>query len=161
MKLKGLVETDFVNYKKTSMFLITSQCDFKCDKECGKDVCQNSPLAKAAVHEIDNQKLIQSYINNPLTEAIVIGGLEPFDTWEDTFQFIKDVRNYYIEDDIVIYTGYTQEEVFERLVELSNFHAGNIVIKYGRFRPNSEGIYDRILGIKLSSKNQYGVRYTF
>ena len=34
-----------VNYKKISMFIIFPTCNFKCDKECGKQVCQNSTLA--------------------------------------------------------------------------------------------------------------------
>ena len=33
MKLKGINTEDFVNYKKPSMFLITSYCDFKCCKD--------------------------------------------------------------------------------------------------------------------------------
>ena len=41
MKIKNIIEEDFVNYKVPSMFISTSQCDFKCDRECGKNVCQN------------------------------------------------------------------------------------------------------------------------
>lgn len=37
--LKGLVEEDFINYKKPSMFLIFPYCSFKCDEECGRDIC--------------------------------------------------------------------------------------------------------------------------
>ena len=46
MILKGLIEEDFVNYKNAAMYLIFPNCDFKCEKECGKKLCQNSKLIK-------------------------------------------------------------------------------------------------------------------
>ena len=66
---------------------------------------------------------------------------------------------YYCDDDIVIYTGYTEEEannfqLFKDLLEL-----GNVVIKYGRFRPNQISHYDEVLGVNLASDNQYAKRY--
>ena len=44
MKIKGLVDEDFVNYKQTSMFIILGTCDWKCCIEGGFDIsiCQNS-----------------------------------------------------------------------------------------------------------------------
>ena len=47
MKLKGFVEEDFVQYKKPSMFLGTTKCNWKCCTELGlcNDICQNTPLA--------------------------------------------------------------------------------------------------------------------
>ena len=45
MTIKGLVEEDFSNYKKPSMFIIFPYCSFKCDTEAGCTVCQNSTLA--------------------------------------------------------------------------------------------------------------------
>ena len=41
MILKGLIDEDFVNYKKPAMVLEFPYCSFKCDKECGRQVCQN------------------------------------------------------------------------------------------------------------------------
>lgn len=32
MKITGLVDEDFINYKAPSMFISTSKCSFKCDK---------------------------------------------------------------------------------------------------------------------------------
>lgn len=54
MKLKGLVDEDFVQYKKPSMFVIAPYCTFKCDKEAGCNVCQNSDLAAAPIIEMDD-----------------------------------------------------------------------------------------------------------
>lgn len=134
MKVKNIIEEDFVNYKKTSMFIGTSQCDFKCDKEAGCQVCQNSDLAKAPIIEIDDEEIIQRYMNNPITEAIVFGGLESFDTFKELYDFIKIFREK-SNDDIVIYTGYYPNEIKDKIKKLYNFK--NIYIKFGRFIPNS------------------------
>lgn len=156
MKVKNLIDEDFCNYKKPSMFIGTSKCNtFKCDKECGKPVCQNSELAKAPTIEINNNEIIKRYLDNPITEAVVIGGLEPFDTFEELYQFIKDFRRK-SNDDIIIYTGYYPEEISEKIRQLSLFL--NIVIKFGRFIPNQKSHYDTVLGIELASDNQYAVR---
>ena len=42
MRLRGLADEDIINYKLTSMFIQCPFCDFKCDRECGRQVCQNS-----------------------------------------------------------------------------------------------------------------------
>ena len=155
MKVKNIIDEDFTNYKKPSMFIGTSSCDFKCDKECGKPVCQNSELAKAPTIEIDDDEIIQRYLNNPITEAITIGGLEPFDTFEELYQFIKDFRRK-SNDEIIIYTGYYPEEISEKIRQLSLFL--NIIIKFGRFIPNQKSHYDTVLGIELASDNQEAIR---
>ena len=59
----------------------------------------------------------------------------------------------YTNDDIVIYTGYTEEEIKEQVGLLSKYT--NIIIKFGRFVPDQESHYDDVLGIKLASPNQY------
>jgi len=158
MWVKTVQDEDFVNYKKPSMFISTIKCSFKCDRECGMKVCQNSELANFEDIFIDDKKLIERYLSNPITTSIVIGGLEPFDTFEDIFKFISLLRKTYkVDDDIVIYTGYYKNEIETKLFRLSStFH--NIIIKYGRFRPNNEKHYDEVLGIKLISDNQYAER---
>lgn len=156
MKVKNLIDEDFCNYKKPSMFIGTSKCNtFKCDKEAGCQVCQNSDLANSPIIEINNDEIIKRYLDNPITEAVVIGGLEPFDTFEELYQFIKDFRRK-SNDDIIIYTGYYPEEVSEKIRQLSLFL--NIIIKFGRFIPNQKSHYDTVLGIELASDNQEAVR---
>ena len=44
MIVKGIIDEDFINYKKPSMVIEFPYCSFKCDKECGQPVCQNSSL---------------------------------------------------------------------------------------------------------------------
>ena len=156
MQIKFLVDEDFVNYKKPSMFIGAGiSCSFKCDKECGQNVCQNSSLSREPTIRFPIEKIVKRYIDNPITSAIVIGGLEPFDNYNEVRNLIKEFR-YQTNDDIVIYTGYYKEEVKELVKSLSSFD--NIIIKYGRFIPNASSIYDKVLGVTLSSKNQHAVK---
>lgn len=152
MKLKGLNDYDICNYKEPSMFLIFPYCSFKCDKESGTQVCQNSILAQEPIIEIQLQELVLRYLNNPLTKAIVCGGLEPFDSWKDLYDLCETFR-YYCNDTIIIYTGYQEEEIINYISQLKQF--GNIIIKFGRFKPNQHYHFDNILGVKLASNNQY------
>ena len=46
MKIKGIIDEDFINYKFPSMFLISSTCDWKCCKEAGIDIKVNPINAK-------------------------------------------------------------------------------------------------------------------
>ena len=152
MILKGLVTEDFVNYKKPSLFIITPTCTFKCCKELGNNICQNSSLVKEPNINISNEDIVNKYyLSNPITKSIVFGGLEPFDSWNDMFEIIHMIRHL-CEDDIVIYTGYNKEEIIDKVNLLKNFK--NIIIKYGRFIPNQEKHYDEILGVELASTNQ-------
>ena len=153
MKIKGLVIEDFLQYKKPSMFIITSQCSFKCEKECGiEGICQNSPLVKQAISDINDDLIVSKYLNNDITKAIVFGGLEPLDQLEEVINLIKLFRNK-TNDDIVIYTGYKEEEILEIVDKLKQFN--NIIIKFGRFIPYQKPHLDEVLGVELASPNQY------
>ena len=153
--IKQLVDEDFVNYKKPSMFIAFPSCTFKCEKECGKKMCQNSELAKQPNINVTAGTIIARYLNNAITQAVVAGGLEPLDSWEELQCFIVNFR-YRCSDDIVIYTGYNEEEVADKIEWLKLYE--NIIIKFGRYIPNQEKHYDEILGVNLASDNQYGVK---
>lgn len=156
MKIKGLVDEDFVNYKYPSMFISTYTCDFKCDRECGKAVCQNLPLATAPILNINNSELVNRYINNTITKAVVISGLEPCDDPDDILFFCRDLRSK-TNDDIVIYTGYYENEI-QDFVDKLRREFTNIIFKFGRFIPNQQSHYDEVLGVHLASDNQKGVK---
>lgn len=162
MLIKGLVDEDFIQYKKPSMFIIFPFCNFKCDREAGCSICQNSQLAHEPDIDISIIEIVSRYVKNPITKAIVMGGLEPFDS-RLLINLIKEFRKY-TNDDIVIYTGYTEEEIknsswtlfpseYEQLQQYKN-----IIIKFGRFIPNQEKHYDEVLGVELASPNQYARR---
>lgn len=155
MKLKGLIDEDFVNYKKPSMFISTYTCSFKCCEECGQAVCQNLPLVSQPTIEVDNADLTMRYLNNDITHAVVIGGLEPFDDFADLNQFVTCFRSF-CNDDIVIYTGYNENEIDQYVDKLKWVH--NLYIKFGRYVPNQQPHYDEMLGVILASDNQKGVK---
>lgn len=154
MVIKGLVDEDFIQYKKPSMFIIFPYCDFKCDKEAGCTICQNSALANEPNINISIMELVTRYISNPITKAIVFGGLEPFDSLNDLLCLIFNLR-LHTNDDIIIYTGYTEKELEQKNIFNKLKDIQNIIIKFGRFIPNQEKHYDEVLGVELASPNQY------
>ena len=151
MKIKGLISEDFVNYKKVSMTIMFPHCTFKC----GAEHCQNSPLAKSKTYDIDINETIEKYLNNPITESVVMQGLEPFDSWSDLLLFIEKFREK-SQDDICIFTGYEKSEITDRINILKRFP--NIIVKTGRYIPNQEKHYDEVLGVELASPNQRAER---
>lgn len=154
MLLVNLIQEDFTNYKKPSLFLGFPYCTGKCNKIAGKIVCQNEELKNTEKIEVSIQEIIDLYLDNPITKAIVCGGLEPFDTPEELLDLIESFR-YFTDDDIVIYTGYTENEVKNMLIYEHLLQYPNIIIKYGRFIPDQKPHYDEILGVELASNNQY------
>lgn len=152
MVIKGLVDEDFVNYKKPSMYIAFPSCTFKCEREYGQKMCQNSSLVRSPDIEIGVDALIERYMDNQITKAVVCAGLEPLDNWEDLQCFIMNFR-YWSGDEIVIYTGYNKNEIQDKIEWLRLYEP--IIIKYGRFIPNQQSHYDSILGVQLASDNQY------
>lgn len=163
MEIKGIEAENFENYKVPALFVAFPHCSFKCDKEAGCAVCQNSALASSPSSDIPMQTIVDLYIDNPITKAIVFGGLEPFDSWEDLHGLISLLR-YRTPDPIIIYTGYTEEEIdnmeymydgiYHSFLDILNVYE-NIIVKFGRFIPKQEKHYDKLLGVNLASPNQY------
>lgn len=155
MRIKGITDEDFVNYKVPSMFIASATCSFKCDKEYGSPICQNNSLAQQPDIDVSMLGIVERYQNNPITKAIVFGGLEPLDDG-DTLMLIDLFRSMGVMDDVVIYTGYTRQEAGLWVSELRRFP--NIVIKFGRYIPGQQSYYDHTLGVMLASDNQYAER---
>lgn len=155
MRIKQLLDEDFVNYKKPSMFIGFSSCSWKCEKECGKKVCQNGTLATSPDIIIGTESIVNRYINNPITSSVVCGGLEPFDSWDDLFELVSRFRQV-SDDDVVIYTGYYEYEVKDKINKLMQYK--NIIVKFGRFLYNNKPVFDKVLGVTLASSNQYAKR---
>lgn len=158
MRLKGIIEEDFIQYKKPSMFLISCFCDWKCCNEAKVDisVCQNEPIVKNPTNNIDDEKIYNKYQANPITSSIVIGGLEPMLQFEEIYNLIKLFRDNNCVDDFVIYTGYYPDEIQDKVKKLSKFK--NIIIKFGRFIPNRNSVFDKVIGVNLASDNQFAIK---
>lgn len=171
MKLLNVIDEDIVNYKKISMYIAFPHCSMKCNIDAKQRVCQNASLLNKETINVNIDELVERYLANPITKAIVMGGLEPFDSQFDLVPFIHTLRTKYnCEDDVVIYTGYTEEELEglhnynyttgvlqvvakDMYTQLKNYK--NIIIKFGRYIPSDETHMDPILGVQLASNNQY------
>ena len=154
MLIKGVTDEDFVNYKVPSMFVATNECTFKCDHDAGEAVCQNSSLPKMKTYNVKIDDLVKRYLSNDITHAVVFGGLEPFDQYIDIYDFISVLRyQYECLDPVVIYTGYNKNEIDGKISFLASMP--NIIVKFGRFIPGHEKHFDEVLGVNLSSDNQY------
>ena len=177
MKLVNLIEEDFTNYKEPGMFLGFPFCSGKCNTTIGgPPLCQNHKLRRAKLIDISAKEIITRYYNNPISKCLIFGGLEPFDSFPDVVEIIDKLHNcdtflpYGIkrtenggyrtvhDEVVVIYTGYYPWEIEDKLYELSKFDPyENILIKFGRYLPNYEPHYDRNLGVKLASDNQFSL----
>lgn len=160
MRVKTIVDEDFVNYQKPSMFIGTISCGGKCCIEGGfpLSVCQNDGWRGNAPIDIRDRVIIERYLHNGISRAIVFGGLEPMEQSDELFEFIDMLRNTYkCDDDVVIYTGYNREEI-SGIVERLAHRFSNIIIKFGRYIPNMKSRFDEVLGIELASDNQYAER---
>lgn len=158
MIIKALEDENFTNYKVPAMLIGMPSCTFKCCTEQGLplETCQNCSLYQAAPIDISVEKLIERYENNPISQAVVFGGMEPLDTWEDLSEFITKFRER-SSDPIVIYTGYTESEL--TLDQVKCFVSNGITVKFGRFVPGQKSHYDPVLGVNLISDNQYARDY--
>ena len=159
MRVKTIVDEDFVNYQKPSMFIGTISCGGKCCIEGGfpLSVCQNDGWRGNAPIDIRDEVIVKRYLQNQITHAIVLGGLEPMEQSDEVLALIKTLReDFDCHDDVVIYTGYYPDEVTAILDKLQVFD--NIVVKFGRYVPNMKSRFDEVLGVELASNNQYAVR---
>ena len=127
MLIKGITDEDFINYKVPSMYIATATCSFKCDKEYGQPICQNSALATQPSFDVPVSVIVDRYLTNPITHGIVLGGLEPLDQFGDVIDLIRGLRTVpdpdmpsfallhrdhpKAMDPVVIYTGYTVDEL--------------------------------------------------
>jgi hypothetical protein len=119
-------------------------------------VCQNSALATTKPIEISIGKIVQRYINNPITKAICCQGLEPLDSQKDLKNLLSCLKErYQCMDPVIIYTGYNENEVD---IDYWKKYYDNLIFKFGRFIPNQQPHFDKVLGVNLASDNQYAKR---
>lgn len=158
MKYKLIQEESFTDYKEPSMVIACVSCNWKCALEGNFDpsFCHNSSLSNLPIKTISNEKLYQIYKKNNITKAIIFGGLEPFLQFKEILNFIKYLRRQECNDTVVIYTGYTETELYKAIQSLKQY--SNIVLKFGRYIPNRPSVWDEVLGVELASDNQYGIK---
>lgn len=155
MLIKTIVQEDFANYKTPSMLIGMCFCNWKCCLEGNFPitVCQNQSLNDCPNINVPVETIFEQYISNPITQAICFGGLEPMIQFDELLSCIKYFRENNCQDDVIIYTGYTKEELQDQIEQLKQYP--NIIIKFGRYIINSEKIHDPVLQVDLASSNQY------
>ena len=160
MKIKDVVVEDFLNYKEPSMLIVSALCDWKCCTEAGLDisVCQNASLVSSPSKIISDETLLRMFCSDPITKAIVVGGLEPMLQIYELLSLIGCFRAHGENSPFVIYTGYYEREIPDHLQRLRQYR--NIIVKFGRFIPNCLPRFDQVLGVMLASNNQYAVQLT-
>lgn len=153
MLVKTILPEDYVNYKKPALFISSSRCDGNCPN------CQNQFLKDQTTLNIDNKRLVKLFIDNPLTEAIVLAGLDPFASFEDTLEFYKELRKESPTTTVVIYTGQYPTQLEREINSLVSI-GGPLIIKFGDYREGDKPHFDELLGIELASDNQYAEDFT-
>jgi len=121
--------------------------------------CQNAALSSSPIHEIDDLDIFKMYIQNPITKAVVLGGLEPMLQFDEVLHLLDIFRKNGCEDVFVIYTGYYPEEIPEKVEQL---RGRNVIVKYGRFVPSLTQYphFDKLLGVTLATDNQFAEEIT-
>lgn len=158
MTVKAIIDEDFSNYRLPCLIVGTAKCDWKCcvEQHLPNRICQNNPIAKLPNRNISNAEILQNFLSNPITQAVVVAGLEPVLQKDEVLDLIQYFRQQGEMCDFVIYTGYYEYEIEDFIEQLKPLK--NIILKTGRFIPNQSPHYDEILGVDLASDNQKGVR---
>lgn len=160
MKLKQIIDESFGDYKECSMLLVVPSCTFKCEG------CQNKHLMQLPTQEFPDEEIWERFRKNPLTKAIVIGGLEPFDDILDLAKFIFVGIEEEMDVPLIIYTGYNRfdlDDIKERemviLYHAFDLYKAPITVKYGPYIKGRESVFNETLGVTLASDNQYTAQY--
>ena len=104
MKLKQIIDESFGDYKTCSMLLIADKCTWKCEG------CQNRHLSQIPSQNFPDEEILERFCSNPLSEAIVIGGLEPFEQLDEIVIFIGAATKAGLDVPIVVYTGFELDD---------------------------------------------------
>jgi hypothetical protein len=126
-------------------------CGRELIKKLGKQKKQRYLLMDKAYEGDDTRFLAQSLNFKPVVPPKSNRKI-PWN-FDEVYNLISYFRQKNCNDDFVIYTGYYPNEVENYVEKLKKFK--NIVIKFGRFIPKSASVFDKILGVKLASKNQF------
>jgi pyruvate-formate lyase-activating enzyme len=154
VKLLAKPRTTLNNYKEISLYVpLGVSCTWKCQNCCNVHYKNNTEYI-----EMTYKSLIELYKRNKLVKALVISGLEPFDSFDSMYYLIYLFREKIKTDKIVIYSGYEYEEIEKKLNKLKILNDNNMIVKLGRYIPNKEKIFDKNLGIYLASNNQYSIK---
>jgi hypothetical protein len=159
LQLCGEPNLVFNDYKKTGLYIPIYGCTMKCVKEARKrgdmkTICQNSELLEHGSISYPFEKILDRITSDPFIECIIFSGMEPMDSFDDIYSFIKQFRK--LSDlEIVIFTGYDYLEIIDKIIKLQRFP--DITMKFGRYKADFPVLpkYDEVGKVTLASGNQY------
>lgn len=169
MRTLGISFDDVVDYKKTSMLIAFPYCKLRKCKGCQNQKLWDAPESYFKDYNID--RIVEIYRTSCLHNAVVMAGLEPFDSEEDVLSLIKAFYSLDKPVDIIIYTGYTREEynrnfkdkILDTLknCDINKVNNKKLIIKVGRYiKDNKNSWFSDFLGVKLATDNQKVIRYS-
>lgn len=160
MKLKVILDETYGDFEKAAMLLVAPTCYQKCVG------CQNLYLTNVRTKTYSDEYIVNRFLKNQFTEAIIIGGLEPLDDIDDVYSFVLNLLAMTYSANrptLVIYTGYTLTELPELEgwdeVETALKMYNKALVKFGRYIPNKPSVWSPELGVYLASNNQGVIDY--
>ena len=158
MIVKLVKQDDFVQYKKPCVVVCFPNCTWKCCTEAGipTSVCQNQEMCGLKDIDITPEDVYNLYKESLFAESVCCSGLEPMLQFDDVLSLLTYFREHDCNADFVVYTGYYRNEIEDKIEQLAKYK--NVIVKFGRFIPNQEKHYDKVLGVWLASDNQYAER---
>lgn len=109
MKLSGIIEESIVDGPGIRITIFFQGCTHHCYK-CHNEKTWDFNLGKTcSLEQID--KIIE---NNPHTDGITLSGGDPLDQYEDCLTLCKHIKNKYKDLNIILYTGYTYEQIIQK-----------------------------------------------
>lgn len=158
MKLFDVKTDNVTDYKETSLLLVFPYCTGKCGPKCHN----YNMIGKKPNLDVSVETIVDMYNNLKTHKAVVFAGLEPMDSFDDVCDLVKALSRISKNCDIVIYTGYYEYEIKDKIKKLIDIYHHNrygnkeLIIKFGRYIDNPEdpGHFSEILGIHLAGNNQ-------
>lgn len=154
---------DITDYKKTSMLIAFPYCSGKCQG------CQNAHLQNCRTTiTASASDIADLYANLGTHEAVVMAGLEPFDSFDDVLSIIDSIGHLSKPCDFVIYTGYNldeyqtqfETELINKFKSIRHFNNKNLIVKIGRYDQTQTCTwFNKTLGVQLATKNQFTRAY--
>lgn len=162
------VKTDNItDYKETSVLLIFPYCSGKCGNACHNKYLQN--LSENEYLHTTSKAIKQLYEGLSTHKAIVMAGLEPFDSFDDVLDIVKTICSSHKACDIVIYSGYKKDEYDETFkdkllacyFDYNIYNNKKLIVKLGRYdEKHKNSWHSVILGVSLATDNQCVLCYT-
>ena len=105
--------------------------------------------------------IVELFTYNDKTKALVVKNLTPlnFSSFDEIIELLRVLRVEYKQTNnvFILYTDYDKKDIEDKLLALKSY-VGPVIVKFGQYDPTYPPKMDSVLGIMLSSSNQYAER---